>query len=232
MVAKDAPTRVFVDYARAGQYGPVPPDAMGKPAYPPDSGVERWEQNLVPIYDWYDGTREVYVFGDEIDPSKPVVLNQPLGERRNPDALIHAFKIQRAIQPYDTERNVLVVPKLWQGFWEHSDWQRAIAEGMAAMGAEYSGELGFVETVQYSALHHEVVLASAALGCGDCHAAEAVDCRRCHTGAVDADVSSYTRMIHPGTEGRMNFRALGYRDDPALIGGRFVHRIGQGMPTN
>jgi len=29
---------------------------------------------------------------------------------------------------------------------------------------------------------------------------------------------------------RMDFKALGYEDDPALIGGRFYMRLGRGRP--
>ena len=47
-----------------------------------------WGKDLVPTYLWSDGTRNASLVGDTIDPSAPVVLNAPGGEKRNPAARI------------------------------------------------------------------------------------------------------------------------------------------------
>lgn len=229
-VARQSPTRVFVDFSRAEEFGAAPAGPTGWPEYPRDSGVERWERDLVPVYAWYDGTRAVYVLGDEIDPTETTVLNQPLGERRNPEARIFPFKIHRAVQPYDANRRVLVLPKLWGGFWSHHDMGRAIEEGMRAANLDYSGEYAYAETAMYTGIHHEVVPAVEALGCRDCHEAEAVDCAGCHQGIGEPDepVGRVLRARHPDDPDRFDFRALGYRDDPARVGGRFTVRRASG----
>jgi octaheme c-type cytochrome (tetrathionate reductase family) len=228
-IAKDSATRVFVDYSKAEEYGPARLGDVGWPEYPPESGVETWERDLIPVYAWYDGTREAYVLGDEVDPTETVVLNQPLGERRDPDARICVFKVHRAVQPYDPDRRVLVLPELWDGFWRHFDLGRAIEEGMRKTGIEYSGRYGYLETAMYTGIHHEVVPASAALGCTDCHDAGAVDCGRCHEGAENReDVSSVVTSRYPNVSNRFDFQALGYDNDPARVGGRFTVRMGSG----
>jgi hypothetical protein len=232
MIAKDAPTQVYVDHLRAAALGAVPTDEWGRPRYPADAGVEVWERNLIPTYAWYDGTRGHYAVGDEIGSARPVVLNRPVGEPRNPVARIHAFKVHRANQPYDSERSTLVIPNLWGGFWHHFDWGKAIADGMAGAGLEYSGSYDFVETLQYTGIHHEVVPASRALGCTDCHAAADVACTRCHGSATAADVEAYTQRNYPEGPPRLDFKALGYDGDPARIGGRFAHPLGRGRPND
>ena len=42
-------------------------------------------------------------------------------------------------------------------------------EGTACAGQEYSGEYGFVDTVTYLKLSHEVAPREKALFCDDCH---------------------------------------------------------------
>jgi octaheme c-type cytochrome (tetrathionate reductase family) len=228
-IAKSDPTRLFVDYSRAEVYGPVPAGEMGRPLYPESSGVEIWKNDAVPTYEWYDGTRYAYSIGDRISRARPVVLNQPLGEMNNPAAKIHPFKVHQAVQPYDPETRKLLVLDLWNGFWSHFDLGRAIADGMQAAGLEYSGSYEFVPTVQYSGIHHEIVPAGEALGCGDCHVAEAVDCQRCHSGASSSDTALYGAATYP-EQPRLDFETLGYRRDPALVGGRFAGALGQGRP--
>jgi octaheme c-type cytochrome (tetrathionate reductase family) len=229
-VAKQAPTRMFVDYRKAEEYGPVPLGDYGRPVYPEDSGVERWESDVVPRYAWYDGTRQAYVIGDEIDPDGTVVLNRPHGLRRDPAARIFPFKVHEALQPYDSERNVLVIPKLWDGFFSHFDWERAIEDGMRESDLEYSGEYGFVRTVMYTGMHHEIVPSERALGCADCHEQSAVTCQRCHADAADFDLPAHAQRAYPEVEGRMDFAELGYEGDPARTGGRFYRSLGRGTP--
>ena len=67
-------------------------------------------------------------------------------------------------------------------YWKAWDWEAAIASGMAAAGADYSGELGWVETEMLWVQNHMVAPAD-----------QALDCKSCH-----------------GGEGRLDFEALGY----------------------
>jgi hypothetical protein len=44
------------------------------------------------------------------------------------------------------------------------------------------------------------------------------------------DRPEHTRKVYPKVPGRLDFRALGYSDDPAVSGGRFFVKIGRGSP--
>jgi hypothetical protein len=229
-IAKASPTLVRRDYSQAGRDKPQRLDDLGMPQYNKRFGTLTWGKRLAPTYLWYDGTRNASLVGDKINPSGPVVLNAPVGEMRNPSARIFPFEVLTAVQPYDSENKLLAMPKLLDGYWTDFDWSKSIAEGMAQVGLPYSGKYGFVETKMYSAVHHEVVPAKEALGCADCHSAEAVTCTRCHKSAQMTDLPEHRRSVYPEVVGRIDFKALGYPGDPALVGGRFYIAISRGNP--
>jgi octaheme c-type cytochrome (tetrathionate reductase family) len=229
-IAKASPTLVRRDYSQAGQDRPEQLDEHGMPRYDKRFGALTWGERLAPVLLWYDGTRNASLVGDKINPAQPVVLNAPVGEKRNPSARISPFQVLTAVQPYDTEKKTLAMPKLLDGYWDDFDWSKSIAAGMAQVGLPYSGKFGFVETRMYSAVHHEVVPARNALGCGDCHDAEAVTCTRCHKAAQVKDLPEHRRALYPEVGGRIDFKALGYPGDPAVVGGRFYLSIGRPTP--
>lgn len=228
--ARLSPTLLRRDYSAAGQDRAAGANRFGRPEYDKRFGALTWGKDLVPVYLWYDGTRSAVLAGDAVDPSSPVVLNGPVGEKRNPAARIFPFKVHTAVQPYDTERKVLALPRLVEGYWTHFDWDKAIAEGMKLIGLEYSGKYGFIETTMYSGIHHTVTAADKALGCADCHAPQAVSCTRCHKNAREMDLPRHRLATYPEVKQRLDFKALGYADDPALIGGRFYVSLGRGTP--
>jgi octaheme c-type cytochrome (tetrathionate reductase family) len=229
--AREHPTRLSVDFSKAGP-GPTSPPALqfGKPAFDPRFGEQTWARNVVPVYRWFDGTRRNYELGDKIDPSRPIVLNAPLGDKHNSLAKIFPFKVHRAVQPFDRGQNILAAVKFEDGLWKDYDWARAVGEGMKAMGASFSGEVGFVPTEMYSAVHHEVAPAKKSLGCADCHAPQNVACVRCHSGAAGMDRPEHARRVYPETAARFDFEALGYEGDPAVTGGRFFMYLRRGLP--
>jgi octaheme c-type cytochrome (tetrathionate reductase family) len=229
-IANASPTLVRRDYSQAGQTRPERRDEHGMPRYDKRFGALTWGKHLAPTYLWYDGTRTASLVGDTIDPSSPVVLNAPVGEKRNPSARIFPFQVLTAVQPYDTEHKRLAMPKLLDGYWVHFDWSKAITSGMEQVGLPFSGKYGFVETRMYSAVHHEVIPAKKALGCADCHSVEAITCTRCHTNAKGMDLPEHRRAVYPAVTNRLDFKALGYPGDPALVGGRFYITIGRGAP--
>lgn len=228
--AREYPTLMATDFSQAGRDQQVISNTMGLPTYDKKFGALAWGRNVVPEYRWFDGTREIRMVGDRISAAETVNLSAPIGERQSPQSRIYPFKVHRAVLPYDAERKTLVAPRLWDGYWQDFNWTNAIAGGMNDMGQPFSGKVGFIKTVMYSGLHHTVPPASQALSCTDCHAIEAVNCRRCHQKAEGMDQPAHTRMVYPDATNRMNFKALGYQDDPALIGGRFYMRLGRGRP--
>jgi hypothetical protein len=82
----------------------------------------------------------------------------------------------------------------------------------------------------YAAVHHEVVPAKKALGCSDCHSVEAIACTRCHRNAQGMDLPEHRRAVYPEVKNRIDFKALGYSDDPARVGGRFYISFTRGTP--
>jgi octaheme c-type cytochrome (tetrathionate reductase family) len=229
-IANASPTLLRRDYSHAGQNLPKRLDQFGMPDYDKKFGALTWGKHLVPTYLWYDGTRNASLVGDKINPSSAVILNAPVGEKRDPSARIFPFQVHAAVQPYDTENKILAMPKLLEGYWTDFDWSKAIADGLKEVGLPYSGKYGFVETKMYSSIHHEVVPAKKALGCSDCHSVEAVTCTRCHKNAQEMDLPAHRRAVYPEAAHRLDFKALGYPDDPALVGGRFYISIGRGTP--
>ena len=229
-IARTLPILVRRDYSTAGENRAASADRFGLPQYDKRFGDLTWGKDIVPSYLWYDGTRNASFAGDKIDPSKTVVLNAPVGEKRTPAARIFPFQLQSAIQPYDSANKVLAMPKLLDDYWTGFDWSRAIADGMKQAGQPFSGKFGFVETRLYSPVNHEVVLARQALGCADCHSPEAVTCTRCHSKAEPLDLPEHRRAVYPQVKNRIDFKALGYPGDPAVVGGRFYINLGRGKP--
>ena len=228
--AKVTPTLLRRDYSTAGKDQPEGRDKYGMPDYDKKFGTLTWGKDMVPTYLWYDGTRSAALVGDKIDPSAPVVLNAPVGEKRSPAARISPFKMHTAVQPYDTENKTLALPNFLEDYWVNFDWSKALSEGMKRVGLPYSGKYGFVETKMYSAIHHEVSPAKQALGCADCHSTEAVTCMRCHKGAQEMALPVHRLAVYPKVKGRLDFKALGYPGDPAQVGGRFYITLGRGAP--
>lgn len=184
--ARTLPTLVWWDWSTAGKDGPVPRDQYGLYTYDKQKGSFRWAKDARPTYLWFNGSVDRYLLGEAMDPAKLTHLNYPRGDRNDPKARIAPFKVMRGKQPYDSGRSVFAVPHLFGGYWAHWDWNKAVADGMAAAGLPYSGAHGWAETDMYWKVNHMVVPKAQALRCNDCH----------------------------GEGGRMDWRALGYAGDP------------------
>ncbi len=165
----------------------------GREIFAKHKGLFKWGVEVIPTYVWYNGKMERYMMGDKItDPTKPVYLNKPVGSIKDPNSKITPFKIHMGKQPYDQEYKHLLVFRVWKALWSDYDWERALNLGSKESGLPYSGKYGFVETIYYIATKHEVALKDKALTCNECHFKQ-----------------------------RLDWKALGYPDDPALVGGRF-----------
>ena len=189
--ARANPTKTWWDWSTAGTDTENVKDEYGKNTFVKKKGTFKWEKNVVPAYTWYDGVSTQYVLGDAMNPDGVTHLNLPQGNRLDPKSKIYPFKVMRGKQPYDVQAKVIAVPKLFgkTGFWKHFDWNDAIAQGMKAVGQEYSGEYGFAETESWWKANHMVAPATDALQCKACH-------------SKDGD-------------SRMDWKALGYEGDPA-----------------
>ncbi|GAW94121.1 tetrathionate reductase family octaheme c-type cytochrome [Calderihabitans maritimus] len=190
--AKGQPTKMYWDWSTAGQDIEAEKDEYGKETYSKKKGSFVWAKDVVPTYAWYNGKVERYIVGDPINPDGVTVLAKPVGSIDDPNAKIYPFKVMKGKQPADAKNNILLTPNVL-GFWKHFDWDKALADGAAASGLDYSGEYKFVETEMYIGINHEVVPKENALTCNDCHS----------------------------ENGRIDFKALGYEGDPMQVGSRF-----------
>jgi len=198
--AKKYATKTEWDWSQAKSPKELPENGKiikkgGNDIYIYKMGSFVYRQNVKPVYKWYDGTAGFYSMGDEMDPTKVTQLNYPNGSRDEESSKIAPFKVLKGVQPYDKKNNIIITPKFFgkkddpDAFWVNFDWKKAAAAGMKANGLEFSGEVGFTETVTYWPTNHMVSPAHKALKCVHCH----------------------------GKKGRMNWQELGYKDDPKLL---------------
>ena len=193
--ARAAKTTTLWDWSRSGDANKVleQSDDMEK-VLSRKKGLMVRKSNLTPHYEWYNGKHERYLKGDPVNPDGVTQLNPPRGDITDPEAKITPYNMMHGVEPADAELHHLIVPKLFGqgGYFDTYDWQQSAEKGMAAAGLDFSGEITFVETVMHWRLNHQVPPAKQALSCLDCH----------------------------GSEGVIDFRALGYDGDPAAVGGR------------
>lgn len=188
------PTKTYWDWSTAGQ--DRPDDHF---TYLKIKGSFIYERDLTPNYMWFNGNLSYrYLVGDKIDPSQPTYINLPAGDIDDEQAKIFPFKLHIARQPYDSVYNYLLQPITAgeNGYWTNFDWDNAFRLAESVTGLTYSGEYGFAETWMYWPTTHMVQPKEQALGCTACH----------------------------GTEGRLDWQALGYPGDPMEWGGRFADR--------
>lgn len=162
-------------------------DAEGHVVYDSKKGTFTNGTNVIPDYRWWNGNVTHLTVEDTIDPGQVVRITDTQGSRG--DGRITPFKQFTGVQPYDAGHNTMVVPNLFPNdvddtaaYWMGWDWEAAVASGMATVGADYSGELGWVQTEMLRAQNHMVAPSDEALGCTDCHS----------------------------NKGRLDFEALGY----------------------
>jgi octaheme c-type cytochrome (tetrathionate reductase family) len=176
--SRSMPTKMEWYWDEAGQdIDPIPTDKYGKPTYDKKKGRFVWGKSVKPDLRWFNGKwkRMIIDVSDDYD-DLPAIMAEPMGDRSDPTAKIYPFKRMIGRQPADTVNKIIVVPHLFgtgpgpNPYWGKFDWAAAVAEGTAYAGQNYSGTYGFVDTVMYLSLNHEIAPKEQALKCGDCHA--------------------------------------------------------------
>ncbi len=245
--AKCKPTKTFWDWSKAGDKKRKPEmDKYGKPDYNWKKGEFKWEESAVPDYQWFSGYMDRVLMGDKVDLNADVInLTTPVGSIKDPTSKITPFKIMKGIQAVDADHELILVPHLFPrnkedktAYWKNLDWDKAFVDGMSAVNLPYSGSYKWKETWMYWRLEHEVMPADMALSCVQCHESLTGEqtCNRCHQDNRNVD---FKKIAHKGTDfyymkskGRdvehlinktdyINFKALGYKGDPIIHGGRF-----------
>jgi octaheme c-type cytochrome (tetrathionate reductase family) len=225
--AKGAPMPVRWDWTATGDATLVHQPATPEPG---PWGSRIWmASDLTPSYRWFNGKVLRHLPGDPVAPRKSVDLNLPQGDVSDPGARIHPFLVRTGRQPVDAQFYYLIAPR-WPQDGKEIDWNAGLAGGMQQSNLPYSGQHEFVETVSYQGVNHEVLSKDQALSCRDCHGslAETPSCGRCHQPKdgwnFEALALKGSASSHPAqpVQPRIDFRALGYPDDPIRVGGRFT----------
>jgi len=195
--ARNHPTLIFWDWSKAGKSIRLSPlDPYSITTHSKEKGVLIKRKDVQPFYAWNNGKHRRYLLGDPVNLKGGTDLNPPVGDINDKEARIDPYKLFSGVQPADARYGYLIVPKLWEGYWKHFDWNRAAKDGMKEAGLPYSGNIKFVTTRMHWAINHGVVPKKKALSCTNCHAPDGV----------------------------MDFEALGYPNDPAISGGRFTKK--------
>lgn len=169
-------TKMHWDWSQAGDKNrEITKDAYGKPEYDPKKGVFVWGKDMVPRYEWFNGSIKGTTAKDVIGPTQPVRLSWPVGGPDDSDSRIFPFKVHTGKTPYDKVQKTMVIPKLFGpkgsgAFWADMDWNKAIEIGQTYNGLTYSGEFAFVDTEYVFPITHMVAPKEQSLACVDCHA--------------------------------------------------------------
>lgn len=173
------PTKMVWDWSTAGKRGPdgkplVRKNEEGYDVYTGGKGDFTLAKDVVPEYMWFNGKIVYTLASDKIDADHgPVMINRFEGGPGDGKSKIWPVKVFRAKQAWDPRNRTLVVTHLAgnddTAYWKNLDWNKAVTAGMKTVGAPFSGEVGFIETVSTWPITHMVAPKAKALGCADCH---------------------------------------------------------------
>lgn len=175
LIARESPTKVWWDWSKAGKLRDGKryhtKDEFGKKNYMTIKGEFRWEQNVVPYYDWFNGEMKSITLEATIDPKSIVDVQVPVGYPGQAGSKIQPFKVHGGKQPYDPNLNRLLAPMLSgeDGYWTTLDWPSALRRGMEVLNLPFSGDYEFIESRFLYPVHHTIPPKDMALGCDDCH---------------------------------------------------------------
>jgi len=146
-------------------------------------------ENVVPVYAWFNGNTRLMKMGDKVtyNDDGTVTVMAPQGSRKDKRAKINAFKLHEGVLPLLKEKEWLI-PIAVDEFFIDGDMDKAVREGAAAAYGIHDFDYEWVNTKRYMGIFHEVRPADKALQCLDCHR----------------------------EGGRMDWQALGYKEDPLL----------------
>jgi hypothetical protein len=167
------------DWSTAGQLSPegkpiLKKDAKGRVIYDSKKGDFVLGENVIPEYMWFNGDVTYTLLGDKVDKSDGIThINKLGGSATDGRSLIWPMKVFVGAQPYDPVNKTLVTPHTAgnddTAYWKNFGWEKAIASGMKASGAPFSGQVDFIRTDMSWPITHMVAPKEAALGCADCH---------------------------------------------------------------
>lgn len=153
------------------------------------------QQNVKPVYRWYDGKSFHMTLEDSFDPAagasaNPLVLAEPRATPGAAGAKIFPFKEMKGHQAVMADGSFVIAPHVFGpgAFWDAATipnpvtaeqlqaiWNDILADGAIAAGQLPAGstladaDWKWAETRMYMNLNHEVAPKAQALVCADCH---------------------------------------------------------------
>ena len=155
----------------------------------PDTGdTDKWylDGNVTPVYLWYNGRRDLYIYPNQFTPitdkeyierfgMTPVngeslgiwFFSRPMGDVNDPNAKIYPFKLHTAIVAYSTINKTMVPMKVGIAF-ATGNTTLAYLKGANSVGMIWTpGE--YITLVRFMQVNHGVKPADKSLTCLDCH---------------------------------------------------------------
>lgn len=199
--ARTEPSITYWDWSKAGEDRESSKDEFGQDTYFRSLGELVWSKNIKPEYFWSNGSSEYYELGEKVEKSKPIDISKPTGKISDAKSKIFPFKVVKSKQPYDPVSKNLVIPRIYgeESYSSTHNWVTASTKGMQQINQEFSGTIDFIEIKMYWPINHTVMSADNALKCTSCHG--------------------------KGGEGLLNWKELGYPDDPMKKGGRLKNKL-------
>ncbi|MBB1074693.1 tetrathionate reductase family octaheme c-type cytochrome [Rhodoferax sp. 4810] len=156
------------------EHGYIQGNGEHRYVYKSIKGNFTYDENLVPLYAWFDGQMQYTTIDTRFDLNKqPIAINSFTGSRYDGRSRIWPFKRMHTWQPADIGYGTLVYNHLWgedsDSYWGNYDMSKSIAHGMKAFNLPYSGQFGFIETYSYWPITHMVAPKEQALKCSACH---------------------------------------------------------------
>lgn len=148
------------------------------------------EQNVTPVYAWYNGTTRAQLPGEAANllNDGTVGIMIPQGSRDDPKAKIFAFKRHKAKLPMLTDSKWLV-PITVEHFFSNGEIDPAVRSAAKETYNLSTIKYEWVETTRYLGIFHGVQPKEQALKCMDCH----------------------------GVKSSFDWKALGYKGNPMTI---------------
>lgn len=216
------PTKMWWDWSTAGRLDKDgqqinTKDELGRLVYSSQKGDFGYGENVIPTYEWFNGTVEYTQIEDKFDPSvTPLGVNRIQGAAGDPDSRIWPFKVMRGKQPFDTVNNTLLATHVFgaddTSFWKNFNWHNALQKASDVSGFPYSGEFAFVETTMHWPITHMVPSADKALECAACHSA-------------DSRLAGLPGIYMPGHDSNAWLDLIGWLAVFMTLAGVIVHRI-------
>lgn len=199
--ARTEPAIVQWDWSKAGEDRESVKNEFGEINFYKSKGELVWAKNIRPEYYWNNGSDDYYELGEKNEKAKTLDLNKLAGKISDPDSKISPYKVMRVKQPYDPTTKRLIIPLISgnDGYSTTSNWVSASEKGMKIVNLDFSGSVDFIEAKMYWPINHMVMSADNALKCTSCHG--------------------------KGGEGLLNWKELGYPDDPIKKGGRVKNKL-------